>query len=54
MPNKSAKKYVGVTLTKEEFDALTQLAENDHRSKSAAIRVALIEYLAKIRARKAS
>lgn len=54
MPSKSAKKYVGVTLTKEEFDALTKLAENDHRSKSAAIRVALIAYLEKTKVRKAS
>ena len=54
MANKSAKKFVGVTLTKEEFADLERLCEQQHRSKSSAIKVALLEYVEKIGARKAS
>ena len=54
MANKSAKKYVGVSLTNDEFAALETLCERQHRSKSSAMKVALLDYVQKIGKRKAS
>lgn len=48
------KKYVGISLTDEEFTALGELAMREHRSKSGMIRVALIEFLAQKKQKKAS
>jgi len=54
MANKSAKKYVGVSLTNDEFAALETLCERQHRSKSSAMKGALLDYVQKIGKRKAS
>lgn len=47
------KRFVGVKLTMQEYLDLESLAREDHRSLSSAIRVALIEYLGRLKVKRA-
>ena len=47
--SKTNKRFVGATLSAEEYDALEAMARTEKRSKSATIKVALEAYLMKIK-----
>ena len=47
--SKTNNRFVGTTLSAEEYDALDFMAKREKRSKSATIKVALEAYLKKIK-----
>jgi predicted transcriptional regulator len=46
--NRGNKRFVGLTLSDEEYEKLSEFAKNEHRSISSAIRASIFPYIAKI------